>query len=131
MAEAMVAAGLREYELRDGAERDRPAFQIMINNVKVTASERSFAAVDGLLEIAGLGLGYQQGDGLVLERIFRDLRSASLMYGNRRLLRANGKLGLLDTAACSFAASGPLGGEPDRERDRERDRDADQAPGRG
>lgn len=125
VAEAMVAAGLREYELRDGAERDRPAFQIMINNVKVTASERSFAAVDGLLEIAGLGLGYQQGDGLVLERIFRDLRSASLMYGNRRLLRANGKLGLLDTAACSFAASGPLGGEPDR------DRDPGRTPGRG
>jgi alkylation response protein AidB-like acyl-CoA dehydrogenase len=108
VAEAMVAAGLREYEARTGAGRDRPAFQIMVNNVKVVASEHCFAAVDGLLEVAGLGLGYRQGDGLVLERIFRDLRSASLMYGNRRLLRANGRLGLLDTAASSFAASGPL-----------------------
>ncbi|GAA2437783.1 acyl-CoA dehydrogenase family protein [Actinomadura vinacea] len=108
MAEAMVAAGLREHEAHTGAERDRPAFQIMINNVKVAASERCFAVTDGLLEVAGLGLGYRQGDGLVLERLFRDLRSASLMYGNRRLVRTNGKLGLLDSAACSFAASGPL-----------------------
>ncbi|MFC5744460.1 acyl-CoA dehydrogenase family protein [Actinomadura rugatobispora] len=109
VAEAMAVAGLREYELHDGAERDRPSFQIMINNVKVAVSEHAFAAVDELMEVAGLGLGYQAGGGLVLERVFRDLRSASLMYGNRRLLRANGKLGLLDAAACSFPAAGPLG----------------------
>jgi acyl-CoA dehydrogenase len=108
VAEAMVGAGLREYELHDTAGRDHPAFQIMINNVKVITSERTFAAVDELMDIAGLGLGYQQGGGLILERIFRDLRSASLMYSNQRLLRASGKLSLLDTTACSFPASGPL-----------------------
>lgn len=104
VADAMVGAGLREYQLHDYAGRDRPAFQIMINNVKVVAAEHTFAAVNELVDVAGLGLGYQQGDGLILERIFRDLRSAGLMYGNQRLLRANGKLSLLDTAGRSFHA---------------------------
>ncbi len=105
-AEAMVLAGLREYERRAGAELDHPAFQILINNVKVVASEQTFAAVDELLEIAGLGLGYQRGPDLVLERIFRDLRSASLMYSNQRLVRASGKLSLLDARAQSLRSTG-------------------------
>lgn len=108
IAESMLATGLREFEQRQGAELDSPAFQILANNVKIVAAEHTFAAVNDLVEIAGLGLGYRQGGGLMLERVFRDLRSASLMYSNQRLLRANGKLSLLDTAACSFRATGPL-----------------------
>lgn len=105
-AEAMVLAGLREFEERSGGELDLPAFQILVNNVKVAASERTFRAVDDLLEVAGLGLGYRRGPDLILERIFRDLRSASLMYGNNRLLRASGKLALLDNQARSMRAHG-------------------------
>lgn len=105
-AEAVVLAGLREFEQRSGRELDHPAFQILINNVKVAASEQTFRAVDELVEVAGLGLGYRIGPDLVLERIFRDLRSASLMYGNHRLIRASGKLALLDAPARSLRAGG-------------------------
>ena len=105
-AEAVVVAGLHEYERRSGRELDRPAFQILINNVKVAASEQAFRAVDELVEVSGLGLGYRRGPGLVLERIFRDLRSASLMYGNHRLIRASGRLALIDADARSLRAGG-------------------------
>lgn len=105
-AESVVIAGLREFERRSGRELDHPAFQILINNVKVAASEQTFRAVDELVEVAGLGLGYRRGPDLVLERIFRDLRSASLMYGNHRLIRASGKLALLDAGAKSLRAGG-------------------------
>lgn len=105
-AEAVVIAGLREFERRSGRELDHPAFQILVNNVKVAASEQTFRAVDELVEVAGLGLGYRRGPDLVLERIFRDLRSASLMYGNHRLIRASGKLALLDAEARSLRAGG-------------------------
>ncbi len=105
-AEAMVLAGLREYERRSGGELDHPAFQILVNNVKVVASEQTYAAVDELLELAGLGLGYRRGPGLLLERVFRDLRSASLMYSNQRLVRASGKLSMVDAAASSLRLTG-------------------------
>ncbi|MFI0939398.1 acyl-CoA dehydrogenase family protein [Streptomyces sp. NPDC021020] len=104
--EAVVLAGLREFEARSGRELDHPAFHILVNNVKVVASEQTFRAVDELVEVGGLGLGYRRGPDLVLERIFRDLRSATLMYGNHRLVRASGKLALLDAGAQSLRAGG-------------------------
>jgi acyl-CoA dehydrogenase len=65
---------------------------IMINNVKLAGSTLAFSILDRLIEIAGLGTGYSRGSDTGLERIFRDLRSAPLMYANDRLLEANGKL---------------------------------------
>jgi acyl-CoA dehydrogenase len=70
--------------------------QIHINNLKVVASELTFRAVDRLLEVAGLFAGYKRDSAIPLERIFRDLRSASLNYANDRLLTMNGALTLLD-----------------------------------
>jgi acyl-CoA dehydrogenase len=52
--------------------------------------------VDGLLEVAGLFTGYKRDSAIPLERIFRDLRSASLNFANDRLLTMNGALTLLD-----------------------------------
>lgn len=70
--------------------------QLLTNALKIHAAEQCFAAIDELVELAGLRHGYMQGSPLFLERVFRDLRSASLNYGNDRLYLANGSLALLD-----------------------------------
>ena len=75
-----------------------PSFQIHINTLKVHASESLFRAVDDLMQLVGLRHGYSKVGPVPVERVFRDLRSASLMYSNDRLLIANGKLSLLDGA---------------------------------
>lgn len=72
--------------------------QLRLNGLKVHAAERSFAVVDTLIEVVGLRHGYLRDGSLPLERLFRDLRSASLNYANDRLLMANGTLTLLDRA---------------------------------
>jgi acyl-CoA dehydrogenase len=85
-------SGLR----RHGGEVDRNATQIHLNTLKIVAAERSFAVVDQLIDLVGLKLGYRRDSPIPLERLFRDLRSASLNHSNDRLLVATGRLGLLD-----------------------------------
>lgn len=75
---------------------EEPRFNIHINNLKIIASETLFKATDDMIEVAGLTYGFITNDRLPLERAFRDLRSASLMYHNDRLLLANGRLNLID-----------------------------------
>jgi alkylation response protein AidB-like acyl-CoA dehydrogenase len=72
------------------------AHNILVNNLKIAGSRSAFAVVDGLIALSGLGPGYLRGEGRDLERIFRDLRSAALMYSNDRLLLANGRLLLVE-----------------------------------
>lgn len=67
-------------------------FQILINNLKLAGARLSFEVVDGLIELVGMGQGYLRDSALGLERSFRDLRAASLMYHDDRLLKANGML---------------------------------------
>ncbi|MFD8611791.1 acyl-CoA dehydrogenase family protein [Streptomyces sp. NPDC059631] len=116
-AEALVLAALAEHRARSaplpgedpdraGARLDAPAFQILVNNVKLTVSEETCAAVDALLGLAGLAWGYRRDAGTDLERLFRDLRAAPLMYGNDRLAAASGRLAVMDRAACSFPDTG-------------------------
>jgi acyl-CoA dehydrogenase len=73
-----------------------PPVQLLTNALKIHAAEQCFAAVDEMVELVGLRHGYMQGSPLFVERVFRDLRSASLNYGNDRLYLANGSLTLLD-----------------------------------
>jgi acyl-CoA dehydrogenase len=80
----------------EGATLDVPAIQIHLNTLKVVAAERTFSAIDHMVQLAGLSLGYRRDAAVPLERHFRDLRSASLNYANDRLLVANGALALLD-----------------------------------
>lgn len=109
---------VREYQALGDAPPERygdVAFQIRINNLKVLASEDAFEAVNDLIGVAGLRHGYLRTRGNPLERAFRDLRAASLMYANDRLLVANGKLALLDREAGLAggpepAPAGPLFG---------------------
>ncbi|WP_316195242.1 MULTISPECIES: acyl-CoA dehydrogenase family protein [unclassified Bradyrhizobium] len=74
-----------------------PSFNLQINNLKLYASETSFSVLDNLIQLAGLRHGYLTGSALGLERTFRDLRSAALMYSNDKLHVVNGKLALLDS----------------------------------
>jgi acyl-CoA dehydrogenase len=115
-AEALVLAALAEHRERsaptgegpgrDGARLDSPAFQILINNVKMTVSQETYDAVDALLGLAGLAWGYRRDGGTDLELLFRDLRAAPLMYGNDRLAGASGRLAVMDRAARSFPGTG-------------------------
>ncbi len=75
-----------------------PSFQLRINGLKLLASERLFHATNELVELMGIRWGYLNNDDIPLERTFRDLRSASLMFSNDRLLIANGKLSLLESS---------------------------------
>jgi acyl-CoA dehydrogenase len=73
-----------------------PPVRMLVNTLKVQAATQCFAAVDELVELVGLRHGYLRGSPLMLERAFRDLRSASLNYADDRLRLANGVLVLLD-----------------------------------
>jgi acyl-CoA dehydrogenase len=101
-ADAYVAQVVRHYdELRATHGPEAPIFAepgvgIEINSLKVVVSEEAFAAVDELMTLAGLAFGYGRSSPIGLERAFRDLRSAALMYANDRLLSANGRLCLMD-----------------------------------
>lgn len=72
------------------------AYNIQINNLKVFASEQLFETVNQLMQLVGMRYAYLKNDLVSLERTMRDLRSASLMYANDRLLLANGALALFD-----------------------------------
>ena len=88
--------GLRADPDRPAADYEAPWFQLQLNELKVLAAEQTFSAADHLVELTGLRHGYIRNADMPLERVFRDLRSASLNYGNDRLLVANGRLALLD-----------------------------------
>ena len=88
------------------ADYEDPRLNIRLNNLKVAGSEMSFAVANDLLEMSGMFEGYLQGSSLGIERVFRDLRSAALMYHNDRLLAANGRLMLLEGSPLSGAWKG-------------------------
>ncbi|MYS24052.1 Acyl-CoA dehydrogenase, partial [Streptomyces sp. DvalAA-14] len=69
------------------AETDltRPRTQLLVNGLKVTASEQCHAAVQELIDAVGLRHGYLRDSPVRLERAMRDLRSAALNYSNDRL----------------------------------------------
>ncbi|WNV85132.1 acyl-CoA dehydrogenase family protein [Umezawaea sp. Da 62-37] len=91
---ALLAQVVRDTGL--ASDPEAPDVQLRLNGLKVHAAERSFAVVDALVEVVGLRHGYLRDGALPLERLFRDLRSASLNYANDRLLAANGALVLVD-----------------------------------
>jgi acyl-CoA dehydrogenase len=95
----MVNALLRHTVsvVSSGEDVATPPVQLLINTLKTEAADSCFRAVDELVELTGLQGGYLAGSPLRLERAFRDLRSASLNYGNDRLRLANGSLALMDS----------------------------------
>ena len=73
----------------------------LTHNLKITGSEVTFRVVDDLVQLAGLDEGYRTSGAAGLEQVFRDLRSASLMYGNERLRQANGRLLFIENGSAS------------------------------
>lgn len=96
-----------------GAAEHHAAHMIRLNNLKVASSEMAREVVDGLIELAGMRGGYLRGDSLALERVLRDLRSASLMYHNDQLLAANGNLVLVEGAPLLRPTAGQRAVGPD------------------
>ncbi|MFI2636584.1 acyl-CoA dehydrogenase family protein [Streptomyces collinus] len=94
--QAMLSHAADVYGTLSERERGGAPWQLLVNALKVTASELCPAAVEELIELVGLRHGYLRNQPLALERALRDLRSASLNYGNDRLHLANGSLSLLD-----------------------------------
>lgn len=74
----------------------RPRLQLLLNGLKVSASEQCHAVIEDLISLIGMQHGYLRGSPTGLERALRDLRSAALNYNNDRLRLADGKLALLD-----------------------------------
>lgn len=93
-----VHALLRHTEqvVRQAPDLSVPRVQLLLNALKITASEQCHAAVDDLITAVGLRDGYLKDSGTGLERALRDLRSAPLNYSNDRLHQADGRLTLLD-----------------------------------
>lgn len=84
-------------------------FQLRINDLKIHAAEACFDAVSRLQELCGLRHGYRSDAATSIERTFRDLASARLMYPNDRLLVTNGRLALLDRQVRLGSAGAPEG----------------------
>ncbi|CAM5639391.1 acyl-CoA dehydrogenase family protein [Streptomyces pilosus] len=70
--------------------------QLLVNAVKLTASELCPAAAEELTDLVGMRHGYLRDSPTGLERTLRDLRSAPLNYSNDRLHAADGVLTLMD-----------------------------------
>ncbi|MEV0642259.1 acyl-CoA dehydrogenase family protein [Streptomyces sp. NPDC050619] len=73
-----------------------PRTQLQLNTLKLVSSDLTFRAVDRMLQLAGLGMGYSKGSAIPLERHFRDLRAASLNHNNDSLWAGVGALAMLD-----------------------------------
>ncbi|MGW1818786.1 acyl-CoA dehydrogenase family protein [Streptomyces sp. NPDC002125] len=80
----------------EGDDLSRPKYQMLVNALKITASEECHRTIEDLVDAVGLRHGYLKGSPTGLERALRDLRSAALNYNNDRLHLADGKLALLD-----------------------------------
>ena len=104
MDSMITQAAVRIDSLRqsnaDAASYEEITPNISLNNVKIAVSRLAFEVVDRLVDSPGLAEGYMKNTGLDLERVFRDLRSATLMYHNDRLLGANGKLILVENSGA-------------------------------
>jgi acyl-CoA dehydrogenase len=96
LLESMLRGLMNRFESMRAASAppsayEDPEWAIVLNGLKVAGSRISYATLDSLIEIAGLTRGYLRDETLGLERVFRDLRSASLMVNNDHLLQVNAK----------------------------------------
>ncbi|MER6441336.1 acyl-CoA dehydrogenase family protein [Streptomyces sp. NPDC001185] len=89
-------AGAVRRAVEEGADLSHPRHQLLVNALKLTASEQCHRAVDDLVTAVGMRHGYLKDSPTGLERSLRDLRSAALNYSNDRLHLADGRLTLLD-----------------------------------
>jgi acyl-CoA dehydrogenase len=79
-----------------GTSLQSPQIQLQLNTLKIASADLTFEAVNQMIELAGLRFGYLKDSDLALERVFRDLRSASLNHANATLTVGVGALCMLD-----------------------------------
>jgi acyl-CoA dehydrogenase len=96
MMECMLQSLAQNIDASKSEDVRGVAFSIAVNNIKLGCSKLSFEVADILIETLGAGQGYVISPHSTLERVFRDLRSASLMYHNDRLQSINGRLVFLE-----------------------------------
>ncbi|MFE3502654.1 acyl-CoA dehydrogenase family protein [Kitasatospora sp. NPDC059146] len=98
LASAYLTRVREEVDLAraEGRSLAHPRTQLQLNALKVATSDLAFRAVDNMVQLGGLRLGYLQDAPIPLERHFRDLRSASLTHANDGLRVGIGALSLLD-----------------------------------
>ncbi|MFF0630223.1 acyl-CoA dehydrogenase family protein [Streptomyces sp. NPDC004296] len=95
LVHALIAHGADVYKTSQSPQA--APYQLLMNAVKLTASQECLAAVNDLIELAGMRHGYLKNSELGLERAVRDLRSAALNYSNDRLHAVDGAMALLDS----------------------------------
>lgn len=105
LMDSMITQAAAQIDCLRQANADVAAYEsitlnISLNNVKIAVSRLAFEVLDRLLDLSGLAQGYMKNTTLEIERVFRDLRSATLMYHNDRLLGANGKLILVENTGA-------------------------------
>jgi len=83
---------------RSGRSLAHTATQIHLNTLKVLVAEQTYQAANEMIELVGLRLGYGRASELPLERLLRDLRSASLNYDDSTLMTLTGGQCLMDTS---------------------------------
>ncbi len=91
---ALLRHTVRVFE--SGVDVAAGPVQMLLNTLKTQSADDCFSAAHELVELTGMRHGYLPDSSLGLERAFRDLRSASLNYGNDRLRLASGALALMD-----------------------------------
>ncbi|MFB7947446.1 acyl-CoA dehydrogenase family protein [Kitasatospora phosalacinea] len=91
---ALLAHTRRTVEAAE--DLSTPRIQLLLNALKITASQECYRAVDDLVEAVGMRHGYLKDSPTRLEQTLRDLRSAALNYSNDRLHLVDGRLSLLD-----------------------------------
>jgi acyl-CoA dehydrogenase len=100
LLESMLRRLIGEYEDLRASSAPPTAYEdaewtVPLNGIKVAGSTLALEAVDSLVEMGGLKYGYLRDTEVGLERVLRDLRSASLMVSNDYLLQSNAKSMLL------------------------------------
>lgn len=81
-----------------GGSLASPRTQLQLNALKLTSSDLTFSAVDRMVQLAGLRIGYDKNSPVALERHFRDLRAASMNHANDGLWVGVGAMALVDQA---------------------------------
>ena len=81
---------------RDWNKLARADTTIALHSTKVQASRLCFRIVDQLMDLVGFREGYTSDSSLCLERVFRDLRSASLMISNYSYVKEVGRLSVVE-----------------------------------
>ena len=89
--QAMLELAMRRYDLaRQGVPDAQRDLISIVNSLKIHVSEQAHQIVNEIITIAGFAASYLVNSPLAIERIYRDILSARLMFSNDVLRRSIG-----------------------------------------